>query len=179
MNIEQRAALTKAVKVAEDIMEVYEREAGFDEDYECGKVVNTLIDLIDAFIDQIEVIEAKDLLSDAVDMLFLIVERYDLGDVSEESEIAFKKVKKKAEKLKAQIQAIPELKNGEEVIEVSFAITGCIAVTIPYTDIDEDLGEAWEAAKRILSKCKELDTVEYTDRVWGAITKHKATQEVI
>lgn len=81
-------------------MAIYEKECGFDEDYECSKMVNALIDLIDAFIDQIEVTEAKELLSEATDMLFLIVERYELGDVSAETEAAFIKVKEKAEGIK-------------------------------------------------------------------------------
>lgn len=99
----QREALKRSLKVAEDIMAVYGREAGFDEDYESGKVINALIALIDAFLNQTEATEAKELLSEATDMLFLIVERYELGDVSAETEAAFIKVKEKAEKLKAKI----------------------------------------------------------------------------
>jgi hypothetical protein len=93
--VRQREALKRALKVAEDIMAVYGKEAGFDEDYECNKMINALIALIDAFLDQTEVTEAKELLSEATDMLFLIVERYELGDVSAETEAAFIKRKLK------------------------------------------------------------------------------------
>ena len=98
--VSQREALKQAVKVAEDIVTVYGREAGFDKGHESAKVINALIGLIDAFFDQTEVGEAKEMLAEATYMLYLIVKRYELGDVSTETEAAFVNVKEKAERIK-------------------------------------------------------------------------------
>lgn len=106
MDEKQKAAVNESIEQGERIILIYKERERIDQSYELSATISALIDLLNAFVDNIEARKAAGLLSKATYLVNAIKDCeencYATKEVAEATKLC-KEARELVEKLKAQV----------------------------------------------------------------------------